>query len=166
MKRQNGVSLLEILIALVIFSFGLLGLAGLALSGLSSNQSASIRFTATTLASDISDRMRANLLGVTAGNYNNIAGTDNACEAVHYDHVHPATSTCSAAQLAQDDVYDWKKTVAGLLPGGTGTVCIDSTPATAGCDGLGASYTIRVSWIDKPKNQDAVTRSLTIGFQP
>ena len=166
MKNQNGFSLLEVLISIVVFSFGLLGLAGLQLFSLSSNQSANVRSTATTLAYDMADRMKANMAGVVAGKYNGIAGTDNACEAVHFDDAHPAPATCTVAQLAQDDVYDWKKTVAGLLPGGTGTVCIDSTPSTAACDGVGLSYAVRVSWIDKPKNQASVTKSVAIGFQP
>ena len=166
MKHQRGFSLLEVLIAIAIFSFGLLGLAGLQLVSLSSNQSAGIRSAATTLAYDMADRMKANMAGVIAGNYNGIAGADNACEAVHYDDAHALPATCTVAQLAQDDVYDWKKTIAGLLPAGSGTVCIDSTPSTAACDGMGISYAVRVSWLDKPKNEIAVTKSVAIGFQP
>ncbi|MEI8362189.1 MAG: type IV pilus modification protein PilV [Betaproteobacteria bacterium] len=166
MKHQNGFSLLEVLIAVVILSFGLLALAGLQLVSLSSNQSAGTRSTATTLAYDMVDRMKANMAGVQAGQYSGIAGSDNACEAVHYDDVHAAPAACTVTELAQDDVYDWKKTVAGLLPSGSGTVCIDSTPSSAACDGAGLSYAVRVSWNDKPKNQSAVTKSVAIGFQP
>lgn len=166
MKYQNGFSLLEVLIAIVIFSFGLLGLAGLQLVSLTSNQSANIRSTATALAYDMADRMRANMAGVSAGNYNGIVGVDNQCQAVHYDDVHAVPVNCTVAQLAQDDVYDWQKTAAGLLPGGAAVVCLDSIPATTACDGGGTSYAVRVSWTDKPKNEAAVTKSVVIGFQP
>lgn len=158
--------MLEVLIAIVILSFGLLGLAGLQLVSLSGNQSANIRSTATTLAYDMVDRMKANMVAVAAGNYNNIAGADNQCQAVHYDDVHATPANCTPAQLAQDDVFDWGRTVAGTLPSGTATVCRDSTPNTAACDGAGRSYAIRVSWMDKPKNEAPIRRTVAVGFQP
>ncbi len=166
MKFESGFSLLEVLIAILIFSFGLFGIAGLQFVSLASNQSAEIRSTAISLAYDMADRMRANMSGVTAGNYNGIAGADNQCQATHYNHIHGAPANCTVAQIAQDDVYDWKATVAGLLPQGAATVCIDSTPDTAACDNAGKNYAVRVSWQDKPKNQVPVIKSVVIGFQP
>ncbi len=166
MNWQSGVSMLEVLIAIVIFSVGLLGLSGLQLASLSGQHSANIRSTATTLAYDMVDRMRANMAGVAAGNYNNIAGNHNACHAVHYDDIHSNPSNCTPAQLAQDDVYDWKKTVAGTLAAGTATVCLDSTPDSESCDGVGGNYAIRIKWLDKTKDQAASTKSVVVGFEP
>ena len=163
---QKGFTMLEVLVAIIIFSFGLLGLAGLQLVSLANNLSANSRSTATALAYDMADRMRANRQGAVAGNYNNIAGADNACQAIHYDDVHAAPVTCTAVQLAQDDVYDWKKVVAGSLASGTATVCIDSTPNTAACDGTGTTYAVRVSWNDKPKNDAATIKTVAIEFKP
>jgi len=59
-NKQRGFTLLEVLIALLVLSIGLLGLAALQTTGLRSNEMASMRTTATQLAYDISDRMRAN----------------------------------------------------------------------------------------------------------
>jgi type IV pilus assembly protein PilV len=70
--KANGFTLLEVLIALVIFSFGLLALAALMAKGLQYNTSALHRSYASTQAYDIADRMRANRLGITAGNYDSI----------------------------------------------------------------------------------------------
>lgn len=56
---QRGASLLEVLVAIVIVSFGLLGLAGLQMTSVKSNHSAYERSQATLLAYDLSDRMRA-----------------------------------------------------------------------------------------------------------
>lgn len=166
MMRQSGVSMLEVLIAIVVFSVGLLGLSGLQLASLSGQHSANIRSTATTLAYDMVDRMRANMAGVIAGNYNNIAGNHNACHAVHYDDTHSNPATCTPAQLAQDDVYDWKKIVAGTLASGTATVCIDNSPDTESCDGIGGNYAIRIKWLDKANNAAATTKSVVVGFEP
>lgn len=171
MKRQHGFSLLEVLVALVIFSFGLLGLAGLQLTGLASNQSATLRSIATTLAYDMADRMRANLRGVNAGNYNGATPADNVCSAAHFDDTHSAPANCTPAQLAQDDLYDWNNAISKILPGGSGVVCIDSTPddGTPGapaCDGNGNVYAVKVWWNDKPKNETPVVKRVAIGFQP
>jgi type IV pilus assembly protein PilV len=67
----------------------------------------------------MADRMRANSTGVTAGGYNNIdstaAQTNQNC----------STATCTPAQLATYDAYDWVTNYvnnAKLLPGGSATV--------------------------------------------
>ena len=62
-KKQQGFTLLEVLIALLVLSIGLLGLAALQTTGLRSNEMASMRTTSTMLAYDISERMRANSRG-------------------------------------------------------------------------------------------------------
>ncbi|HID48830.1 MAG TPA: type IV pilus modification protein PilV, partial [Chromatiales bacterium] len=74
-KPARGFTLLEVMIALVIFSIGLLGLAGLQARGLQSNTTAQYRTTAMILAYDMADRIRANSTGVAAGNYDDL---DNA----------------------------------------------------------------------------------------
>ena len=58
--RQKGLSLIEVMIALAVFSFGLLALAALMASGLKYNTSALHRSYATNQAYDMADRMRAN----------------------------------------------------------------------------------------------------------
>ena len=58
MNKQKGASLLEVLIALLVVSIGLLGLAGLQTQSIKSNHSSYLRTQATLLAHDLSDRMR------------------------------------------------------------------------------------------------------------
>ena len=58
--RISGFTLLEVLVALVILSIGLLGLAGLQAASLRYNHSSYLRSQATLIAYDIVDRMRAN----------------------------------------------------------------------------------------------------------
>ena len=127
--KTNGFTLLEVLIALVIFSFGLLALAALMAKGLQYNTSALHRSYASTQAYDIADRMRANRLGITAGDYDSISGTgtDPGC----------ITTGCTPAQMAQYDAWAWNSTNAALLPSGSGSVTTDGT-----------TYTITVTWDD------------------
>ena len=67
--KSHGFTLIEILLAVVVLSGGLLGLAGLQLTGLKSNHSAYLRSQATILTLDIADRMRANRISAITGAY-------------------------------------------------------------------------------------------------
>ncbi len=140
-KRQDGFSMLEVLIAILVISFGLLGLAGLQAVGLKSNQTAYLRSIATQQAYDMADRMRANMTGVGAGSYNSIAtgvGSDPGC----------ISSGCDSTQMAQYDRYAWNTSNAALLPGGGGS----AYRANADCTTLDATsnrFCIRVSWSEK-----------------
>lgn len=131
-KRQTGFTMLEVLVAIVVLSFGLLGLAGLQADGLRNNTSAYLRTQANLLAYDMLDRMRANLQGVENGDYDDLLGTaptDPGC----------ISSGCSIAQMAQHDAYEWSQKLAEILPEGQGKV--------AGT-GIGSVFTITVMWDD------------------
>ena len=151
-RPAAGFTLLEVLITIVVVAFGLLGLAGLQVFALKNNQSATMRVAATGLANDIIDRMKGNFTGVVAGNYNRPNTAD-------YNTPVPGCNQaggCSAADLAQNDLREWKARVAQTLPGGDGIVCLDSTPADAaptpaapGCDNTGVTvYVVKIWWVD------------------
>ena len=134
-RKQCGFTLLEVLIALLILSIGLLGLASLQTNGLRSNQMASMRTTATQLAYDIADRMRANPAGVDAQNYVIASGaadptipTGESCEDI----------SCTAAQMATYDLAQWR-TAARTLPGGNTSIARTVTGAVV-------THTIIVFW--------------------
>ena len=133
-NEGRGFTLLEVLIAVVVLSIGLLGVAGLQALGQQSNHSAYLRSQATALAYDIIDRMRANNSGVSAGDYNSIDTTANT-----YSDPGCASATCSASQMAQYDMYDWQQELSTQLPTGNGKV----TGA-----GSGSIYTVTVMWDD------------------
>jgi len=152
-KRAGGFTMLEVLITLVVISFGLLGLAGLQLFALKNNQSASLRVAATVLAVDMVDRMKANFQGVINGEYNKPGTADYAAGVASCN----ATAGCTPNELAQNDRFEWAQRVAAALPGGTGIVCLDSTaaapanptPAAPGCDNVGATvYVVKIWWLD------------------
>lgn len=76
---QRGATLIEVLVAMLVLSIGLLGLAGMQMTALKSNQSAYYRSQATVLAYDIIDRMRANRADALNGVYD-IALQNQACD--------------------------------------------------------------------------------------
>lgn len=66
----RGFTLLEVLVAVLIFSLGLMGLAGLLAVSVKTNHAAYLRTQATFLAQGMADRMRANVLGLWNNSYN------------------------------------------------------------------------------------------------
>jgi type IV pilus assembly protein PilV len=120
-NKQQGFTLLEVLIALLVLSIGLLGLAALQTIGLRSNEMASMRTTSTMLTYDISDRMRANPQGTIDGDYIIDSG-------VVTETVTDCTSTdCTTAQMATFDLSQWKTALA-QLPGGQGEITQTAGP--------------------------------------
>lgn len=121
--RQSGFTLLEILVAIVVLSIGLLGLAGLMATSMRNNHSAYQRTQATWLAYDVIDRMRVNRAAALTESYD----------------IPLATATSPSAGLAKLDIDDWKTTLERTLPAGDGSV--DVTPGTR-------AVTVIIQWND------------------
>ena len=161
---QNGFSLIEVLVTMAIVAFGLLGLAALMVKGLQANSSSSLRTMATTQAYDMADRMRANMAGVLAGDYNAVlpAGSSSSCPVV--GSVTPPTSTggcaacsisCTVAAVAARDACLWHQANAGLLPSGSGAVCKDAANNW---------YSIHISWDDSKSG--VPDKTFILRFEP
>ncbi|MGB0732462.1 MAG: type IV pilus modification protein PilV [Pontibacterium sp.] len=125
---QTGYTLIEVLIALVVVSIGLLGMAALQVTSLKQNQNAYERSQAFLAAYDIVDRMRTNVTGFNDGDYfqgtdgfDDSDGADTSCEG----------SACTTSQLASYDLNNWKHTIQNELPSGGGCVnrIAESRPA-------------------------------------
>jgi len=157
--NQKGLSLIEVMIALAVFSFGLLALAALMASGLKYNTSALHRSYATSQAYDMADRMRANRLGLEEGYYNSLidSSTDPNCVGFYVD-----VESCSPEQMAQYDASDWNNANARLLPGGSGKVLIKSNDPESADFGI---YTITVSW-DDDRDPATAADSFVFEFKP
>lgn len=103
-RRQTGFTLLEVLVALVIISIGLLGVAMLQMNGLKNNHSAFYRSQASILAYQMLDSLRANRKEVDSGNYN-IKLTD---------------SDPSGSAIYVTDIVNWRTALVRSLPSGKG----------------------------------------------
>lgn len=111
--RSAGFTLVEVLIALVVLSIGLVGMGALMIQGHQFTRSSLHRSQATFLVYDIVDRMRANGAGVQADHYDaTTPGLVAACKA----------GGCTALQMAQNDVQEWLNAVQTALPGGCGSL--------------------------------------------
>lgn len=160
LQKQGGFNLLEVLITLIILAVGLLGLATLQNLGLRLGHESYERTQATILVYDIIDRMRANPMAVTAGNYN-IALT-GAPPALGSDC---GVVVCNAADLATYDLSQWLSTISGTpsastpglnrptLIGGQGQIGpVPGAPVTATG---GTLFDITVEWLEQRHGQGA-----------
>jgi type IV pilus assembly protein PilV len=143
--KNSGFTLVEVLVSLVVFSIGLLGIGKLILFSCRANDSAYLRDQATALAYSILDSMRANRATATAGGY---SGTDVANTNVSSSPCTAASSDCSGTTLAQYELAMWQTSLLSALgPCGTGTV----TTTSAADPSTGTSVTtatISVQWDD------------------
>jgi type IV pilus assembly protein PilV len=161
-RLQRGLTLVENLVALLLLSFALLGLAGLIVKTLGREKDSVSHSLAALQAQDIADRMRANRKGYDNGDYLTAlsvvdAGTSQSCSASGFGKATGTVAVCTPTQMAQDDAYNWRQWISLSLPGAIGVVCNDDTPddgtydstspnATQfACDG-GTRVVIKIFW--------------------
>lgn len=126
-NRVRGFTLIEAMVALLVLSIGLLGIAALYVETLRASRSALFRTQAVNLAADLADRIRANR--IPAGAYN--CGD-------------PCVASAGLNALAQADLTEWLANVGALLP--------DGSVQVAFTDELDPNvpdfYDIQVSWTE------------------
>lgn len=147
-NRQTGFSLLEMLVALVVFSIGLLAVAGLQTVSKQANYEAIQRTTASQIAQGLLEDMRMN--GDAISVYRTAAPLGNGSRGAEPAPSCLAGAECTAAQKAVHDLWFWEQAIDGNLElsGGAGTgglvlptLCIDG-PAVGG-PGI---YRVTVVW--------------------
>ncbi len=99
-RHAQGVALIEALVAMLLFSLGVLALVGLQTSMVKAQTDAKVRADAAYLASEVVGKMWADLSNI--GGYNG-----EAC-------------------ASQVRCKEWQDKVATMLPNGSGTVTVDS----------------------------------------
>ena len=129
--------MVEVLVALVVLTIGLLGIAALYLNSLQSGRTAIYRTQAVNLAADLADRIRANRTAQAA------YGTLFADAEVEVAGCF-TTGGCIDTDLASSDLSRWKGTLAQLLPNGQGQVVV-ALPLAAGEP---ANYVVTVRWAE------------------
>lgn len=116
-KNQIGSSLLEVLVTILILSFGLLGIAALTTSSLQSVKMSQFQSVAMQLANEYADRMRGNARGVTANNYSISDAYSEASDKVAVP-VCATAGACTPAELASIDKAEWTNNLRRRLPSG------------------------------------------------
>jgi type IV pilus assembly protein PilV len=118
-RRQNGFSLIEVLVTMLILAFGLLGVAGLLVGGVSNAAASESLNKANQLVADMADRIRANpdvALGATSEYQINENSAWEDRPDLWVDAVPAVTS------IATGDVKAWMDAIAQQLPSGRGRI--------------------------------------------
>lgn len=123
-STQRGSSLLEVLVAILIMSFGLLGLAGMTASSLQYSKMAQYQTIGTQLAASYGDSVRANVPGFSAGNYDMTTAYTGATASITVPACTTATK-CTSAELAAIDRAEWTNSLRRHLPAGSAYVTRD-----------------------------------------
>ena len=147
-SRTDGFSLLESLIALVVFSIGFLALTLLMHTSLQNTNSAFYRSVATEQAYDMADRIRANTDVLTLNDRDNIDNYDGVETSADPDCI---VAGCTPLQLAQYDGFHWNKKNARVLPSGGGSIVPNAANPKTG------AVTVTVSWDDNRTGEDCST---------
>jgi len=128
--KQDGATLIEALVAILVLSLGMLGMAGLQLNALSFQKSSWAQHRVSELTIDIVELMQTNPISSQDGFYNytqtyalsSVANlTSNGCRSA------TATLICTPQQIAGDDLSSWLAKAQQILPGGAATVSGDTT---------------------------------------
>lgn len=148
-NRQHAFSLIELLVSMVIFSVGLLSVAGLQMVAKKSNHESLQRTTASHIAYGLLEEMRTNGSGIATY----LAAPDlggGQLASLPVPDCNNAAAPCSAAQKATNDLWFWEQVLDGEqevgTEGATGgiltpTLCIDG-PAGGGA----GTYAVAIAW--------------------
>ena len=172
--RQRGVSLIEVLVAVMIFTIGLLGLAGLLIMATRSNQAAYLRTQVVFLAHNMADRMSANPVAVWDGSYN----SNNYPTATSITTKCDLAASCTPDNLAAHDMQAWSTQLATFLPNVKATInCANSSagfsPSTAQYGmrpPYGGNCAMTITWAERGTGDSskitAAPTTFTWDFQP
>ncbi|MEM1110604.1 MAG: type IV pilus modification protein PilV [Pseudomonadota bacterium] len=156
-QQQRGVTMIEILVAIVVMALGLGGIMAMDAFSVRKSHEAFLRTQAVLQAQEMADRMHANRLGVDNGDYVMAALVDTAPGT---DCILPSntSTTCSTAQIAAWDKYEWSQSMRNLLPSGDASISLNN-----------GVYTITVTWLEEGMNatgQTSAAKSFDFEYQP
>jgi type IV pilus assembly protein PilV len=170
---QAGFSLVEVLVSIVVLSFGLLGMVGMQAASLQANREARLQSAAVFLGRELAETIRGNKnVGVlTTGNpyigsFSTsplAAGTASYCL-----NASPATACTSTTDIANAQMTEWLARVDAELPGARIEVCFDSTPFTSAglpqwaCSNSGGVLVVKIGWTRGSTNK---SQSGTAGLE-
>lgn len=137
-RTQRGFNLLEVLIAIVVLSIGLVGLGLLELKGVQYTRDSYARTQAAILSQSLADRMRANPEGAIGGLY--VLSADEGDSGTFPS---PPGSCCSPADIAAQDHVAWWAEVTGNLANAQAAVTLDGDN----------NYNINLQWSEEQNTQ-------------
>jgi type IV pilus assembly protein PilV len=172
-KRASGFFLTEVLVSIIVLSFGLLGMVAMQASALKANREARVHSTAVVLARELAEMIRGNKdIGLLArsnpylGSFKAPFASTDYCLSVDT----PACATTT--DIAEAQMTEWLARVDAHLPGARVDVCFDTAPFDENgqpqwaCTGNGSTIVVKMGWTVSSTNQsdqkdEAFKRAIT-----
>ena len=147
-RREQGFTLMEVLISMLVLSVGVLGVAGMQITSLKNLQSSGSFGVAAMMAHDISERMWVNQVQVLAGAYDHDEAPAGPPDCVG--------GTCTPAQMADYDINDWQQQITGYTTADETVVPPVLYHAVGEIAQVGATtaFVITISWDDDRSGSD------------
>ncbi len=146
--RSRGFSLVEVMVALIVISVGLLGIAKMQAVSLASTNSARIRSLAAIEAASLASAMHANrgywavqTPAATVTVANGVITANDGALATATDCSVGAAAPCTPAQLAAADLQEWVTEMNGMLPTSSSAITCSALTTPLSC-------TIRITWFE------------------
>ena len=172
-RSQNGFTLIEAMIAVVVFSFGLLGVAGVMIVSVKNNHNGYLRSQATFLAHSIVETMRMNSWELWRNNYNGNYGNPSSIVNLSSLCTAAAPCNCSAGGVANRDTQQWSNMIIQTLPNGKGSIqCVPTVAMTSpgACNLADEPYlgicTVTVSWDESNETNASSTQQVVVLANP
>ncbi len=153
---EAGFSLVEVLVSVVILSFGMLGMVGLQATSLQANREARLQSTASEMARELGELMRGNADVF----FDPTTKAPLSTSPYFFTSAAPPTaSTClnvgsncaTTTDIANAEVTEWLTRLNDQLPGARVEVCLDSAPYSGGlpawgCTAASGIPTVKIGW--------------------
>jgi len=177
-RSQRGLGIIEVLVALVVVSFGVLGMASLQLTGMKHSSGSFNRLKALMYAENMATQIRINQDAVDTLEYAGFDSDSLNCAAIPAPYCQArqgiAAAACNTSQMAAFDLFTVscgdvgsdgaQKGVVGTLPNGNLNVTCLATPCTPD-----SAYQITVSWSEgraRTASDELVTRRVQVRLRP
>lgn len=169
--RVSGFSLIEVLVSIIVLSFGLLGMVGMQAASLQANREARLQSSAVVLAREAAEMIRGNkAIGLLTSSTTNpylgsfVSSPLAASSPTYCLNVASSTAACTdTTEIAKAQMTEWLARVDEQLPGARVDVCFDSAPfdsnglprwpCAAGSSGV---IVVKIGW-----TRGSTNRSLT-----
>ena len=156
-NRAAGFTIIEVLVAMLVLAFGVIGSSAMQLTALRTRHQSSLLSSALHLGSSMLDTMRANARQMQLSDADNpYLGLDDDA----LTHAAPAESgptcfaQCDSAQMAAFDIAQWKRQLRAIFPGGRFVICRDAqvsdgaSTVWACSGGPAAPVVIKLGWTE------------------
>ena len=173
-QTTQGFTMIEVLVAILILSFGMLGIVGMQAFALQSNRDAKLYSEATGLARELAEMMRGNnLIAIkTDAAENPYLTTSLAANESPEDCLAVGSSCTNNKDVAAAQMTEWRSRVSTTLPGARVAICFDSAPSddkglpqwscTAGAADVDEIIVLKLGWTQRSTDSSASDANASI----